>query len=65
MRKILHGYIFRETAQTWLAVTGVLLSILLTDQIARVLVQSESKFRSKVRRETQLFSIARTRFSLL
>ncbi|MEC9376376.1 MAG: LPS export ABC transporter permease LptF [Pseudomonadota bacterium] len=37
MRKILHGYIFRETAQTWLAVTGVLLSILLTDQIARVL----------------------------
>ena len=37
MGKTLHGYIFRETALTWLAVTGVLLLILLTDQFARVL----------------------------
>jgi lipopolysaccharide export system permease protein len=37
MGKILSRYIFRETAQTWLAVTGVLLIILLTDQFARVL----------------------------
>jgi lipopolysaccharide export system permease protein len=37
MGEILNRYIFRETAQTWLAVTGVLLLILLTDQFARVL----------------------------
>jgi lipopolysaccharide export system permease protein len=37
MGKTLHGYILRETAVTWLAVTGVLLLILLTDQFARVL----------------------------
>jgi lipopolysaccharide export system permease protein len=37
MGKTLHGYIFRETAQTWFAVTGVLLLILLMDQFARVL----------------------------
>ncbi len=37
MGKTLHGYILRETAMTWLAVTGVLLLILLTDQFARVL----------------------------
>jgi lipopolysaccharide export system permease protein len=37
MGKTLHSYILRETAQTWLAVTGVLLLILLTDQFARVL----------------------------
>jgi lipopolysaccharide export system permease protein len=35
--RILDRYIFRETAQTWLAVTGVLLFILLTNQFARVL----------------------------
>jgi len=37
MGSILNRYIFRETALTWLAVTGVLLLILLTDQFARVL----------------------------
>ncbi len=37
MGEILNRYIFRETALTWLAVTGVLLLILLTDQFARVL----------------------------
>jgi lipopolysaccharide export system permease protein len=37
MGEILHRYIFRETALTWLAVTGVLLLILMTDQFARVL----------------------------
>jgi len=37
MGPILNRYIFRETALTWLAVTGVLLLILLTDQFARVL----------------------------
>jgi lipopolysaccharide export system permease protein len=37
MGEILHRYIFRETALTWLAVTCVLLLILLTDQFARVL----------------------------
>lgn len=37
MGAILNRYILRETALTWLAVTGVLLLILLTDQFARVL----------------------------
>ena len=37
MFRILDRYIFREIAQTWLAVTLVLLSILLTNQFARVL----------------------------
>lgn len=37
MGRILSRYIFRETVLTWLAVTGVLLAILLTDQFARVL----------------------------
>ncbi len=37
MGPILNRYIFRETALTWFAVTGVLLLILLTDQFARVL----------------------------
>ena len=37
MGQILNRYIFRETALTWFAVTGVLLLILLTDQFARVL----------------------------
>jgi lipopolysaccharide export system permease protein len=37
MGPILNRYIFREIAQTWFAVTGVLLLILLTDQFARVL----------------------------
>lgn len=35
--RILDRYIFREIAQTWLAVTTVLLFILLTNQFARVL----------------------------
>jgi lipopolysaccharide export system permease protein len=37
MFRILDRYIFREIAQTWLAVTMVLLFILLTNQFARVL----------------------------
>ncbi len=37
MGSILNRYIFRETALMWLAVTGVLLMVLLTDQFARVL----------------------------
>ncbi|MEM9334589.1 MAG: LPS export ABC transporter permease LptF [Pseudomonadota bacterium] len=37
MFRILDRYIFREVAATWLAVTGVLLVILLTNQFARVL----------------------------
>lgn len=37
MRRILDRYIFREIATTWLAVTGVLLLILLTNQFARIL----------------------------
>lgn len=37
MLRILDRYLFRETAFTWLGVTGVLLSILLTNQFARVL----------------------------
>jgi lipopolysaccharide export system permease protein len=37
MFRILDRYIFREIAQTWLAVTLVLLAILLTNQFARVL----------------------------
>jgi lipopolysaccharide export system permease protein len=37
MGPILNRYVFRETAQTWFAVTGVLLLVLLTDQFARVL----------------------------
>lgn len=37
MTRILDRYIFREVAQTWFAVTAVLLFILLTNQFARVL----------------------------
>jgi lipopolysaccharide export system permease protein len=37
MFRILDRYIFREIAQSWLAVTMVLLAILLTNQFARVL----------------------------
>jgi len=37
MGQILNRYVFRETALMWLAVTGVLLIVLLTDQFARVL----------------------------
>ena len=37
MFRILDRYIFREIAQSWLAVTTVLLFILLTNQLARVL----------------------------
>jgi lipopolysaccharide export system permease protein len=37
MGQILNRYIFRETALTWLAVTGVLLLILMTEQFASVL----------------------------
>lgn len=37
MLRILDRYIFREIATTWLAVTGVLMLILLTNQFARIL----------------------------
>ena len=37
MLRILDRYIFREVASTWLAVTLILLTILLTNQFARVL----------------------------
>jgi lipopolysaccharide export system permease protein len=37
MGAILNRYVFRETALTWIAVTGVLLLILLTNQFASVL----------------------------
>lgn len=37
MQRILDRYILREVVLSWLAVTGVLLAILLTNQIARVL----------------------------
>ena len=37
MLRILDRYILREVVVSWLAVTGVLLAILLTDQVARVL----------------------------
>ena len=37
MRRILDRYIFREIATAWLGVTIVLLTILLTNQFARVL----------------------------
>ena len=37
MFRILDRYIFREIAQSWLAVTVVLLAVLLTNQFARVL----------------------------
>jgi lipopolysaccharide export system permease protein len=36
----LDRYVFREVAQAWLAVTGVLLAILLSNQLARVLSQA-------------------------
>src|ERR1044071_5308276 len=38
--RTLDRYIFREVAETWLAVTGVLLVILLSNQLARVLSQA-------------------------
>ena len=37
MARVLNRYIFREVAQVWVAVTGVLLIILLSNQLARVL----------------------------
>jgi lipopolysaccharide export system permease protein len=38
--RTLDRYIFREVASTWIAVTGVLLVILLSNQLARVLSQA-------------------------
>ncbi len=40
MLRILDRYVLREVAVTWLAVTGVLLVILLSNQLARVLAQA-------------------------
>ena len=37
MFRILDRYVFREVAVTWLAVTGVLLAILVSNQLARIL----------------------------
>lgn len=37
MFRILDRYVFREVAITWLAVTGVLLAILVSNQLARIL----------------------------
>jgi lipopolysaccharide export system permease protein len=43
--RILDRYILREVVVSWLAVTGVLLAILLTNQIARVLeLAAESQY---------------------
>jgi lipopolysaccharide export system permease protein len=38
--RTLDRYLFREVAETWIAVTGVLLVILLSNQLARVLSQA-------------------------
>lgn len=47
--RILDRYILREVALTWLAVTGVLLVILVTNQLARVLERAaESHFSREV-----------------
>jgi lipopolysaccharide export system permease protein len=43
--RILERYILREVAMSWLSVSGVLLAIMLTDQVARVLARAaESQF---------------------
>ena len=43
--RILNRYIFREVFSSWLAVTGVLLIVLLTNQVARVLSRAaEAQF---------------------
>ena len=38
--KIFHRYVLREVAQSWIAVTGVLLVILVGNQLARILSQA-------------------------
>ena len=38
--RTLDRYLLKEVAETWLAVTGVLLVILLSNQLARVLSQA-------------------------
>ncbi len=49
MLRILDRYILREVTLTWLAVTGVLLVILVTNQLARVLERAaESRFPREV-----------------
>jgi lipopolysaccharide export system permease protein len=49
LRRILDRYILREVALTWLAVTGVLLVLLLTNQLARVLQRAaENQFPKSV-----------------
>ena len=49
MFRILDRYILREVTLTWLAVTGVLLVILVTNQLARVLERAaESRFPREV-----------------
>ena len=49
MPRILDRYILREVTLTWLAVTGVLLIILVTNQMARVLERAaEHRFPREV-----------------
>ena len=49
LRRILDRYILKEVVLTWLAVTGVLLIILLTNQLARVLQRAaENQFPQSV-----------------
>jgi lipopolysaccharide export system permease protein len=49
LRRILDRYVLREVLTSWLVVTGVLLVILLTNQIARVLERAaESQFPREV-----------------
>ena len=40
MLRILDRYILREVVVSWLAVTGVLLAILITNQVASVLARA-------------------------
>lgn len=43
MLRILDRYILREVAMSWLSVSGVLLAIMLTDQVARVLERAAER----------------------
>lgn len=58
MLRILDRYILREVVVSWLAVTGVLLAILLTNQVARVLERAaESQYPRGVVLELILLSV--------
>lgn len=62
MAAIASRYILREAAQTWLAVTGVLLLILVTNQFAKVLGDAAS---NKVPREALLLVMGLTSLQYL